>query len=118
MAFTNLQGRAAYRAYPFLDHEEFAEACHHLDNRYCRARLGPLRRQWRLGVHTALNLTFGSGPEYATFVQITRPLEDTASLGDLETSLDSFSLDQIGDGGDPESDAIIDTEEHDPEFET
>lgn len=119
MPFTGSLPRSAYRAYPFLDHEEFAEACHHLDNKYCQARLGPLRRQWRLGVHTALNVAFGTGPEYATFVQITRPLEDVAGLGDLEASLGSFSMAHITEGDRREHDEAgmdMETEEDDPEL--
>ncbi|KAL1844298.1 hypothetical protein VTJ49DRAFT_2355 [Mycothermus thermophilus] len=90
---------AEFRAYPFLTPEEFAEACHHLDRRYCRATLGPLRRRWKLSVCRALNTTatFTLGPEYSTFVQIIRPLDGELDDGGLSDRLGGFSL--SGDGG-------------------
>jgi ubiquitin-like-conjugating enzyme ATG10 len=84
--------RSAYHHYPYLDKEEFSELCHHLDNRYCQATLGPVRRQWKLRVHSALDLSFGAGSKYTTFVQITRPLEEQTDLDGLESYLDSFSM--------------------------
>ncbi|KAK4129580.1 hypothetical protein N657DRAFT_563855 [Parathielavia appendiculata] len=88
-----------FRAYPFLTPEEFTEACHHLDRRYCQATLGPLRRQWKLRVGTALNATaaFTLGPEYSTYLQIIRPLEGELDDGGLTGVLDEFSFDG-GDG--------------------
>lgn len=82
-----------FKNYPFLTGEEFAEVCHHLDRRYCQATLGPLRRQWRLRVCTALNISFSLGPEYNTYLQIVRPLEGELDDGDLSSCLENFSLD-------------------------
>jgi ubiquitin-like-conjugating enzyme ATG10 len=81
-----------FNNYPFLTGEEFAEVCHHLDRRYCQARLGPLRRQWRLRVCTALNMSFSLGSEYNTYLQIVRPLEGELDDGDLSSCLESFSF--------------------------
>jgi ubiquitin-like-conjugating enzyme ATG10 len=87
--------RATYHCYPFLNNEEFAEVCHHLDNKYCQATLGPIRRHWRLQVHRALDVSFGTNSDYTTFLQISRPLESTAGLGDLEAFLEDFSMGEI-----------------------
>ncbi len=82
-----------FRSYPFLTGEEFAEVCHHLDRRYCRATLGPVRRQWKLRVCTALNTAaFALGPEYSTFMQIIRPLDGELDDGDLSQYLEGFSF--------------------------
>lgn len=89
--------RSTYQHYPFLNKEEFTEACHHLDNKYCHATLGPLRKKWRLNVCTALDTSFAADSDYTTFLQITRPLEDESGLGDLETILDDFSMDEVND---------------------
>lgn len=84
---------APFRAYPLLTPEEFHEVCHHLDRRYCRATLGPVRRQWKLRVCTALNTAaFALGPEYSTFLQIIRPLDGELDDGDLSQYLEGFSF--------------------------
>jgi hypothetical protein len=85
---------AEFRAYPLLTPEEFAEVCHYLDRRYCRASLGPVRRRWKLSVCRALdtNAAFTLGPEYSTFVQIVRPLDGELDDGGLSACLDGFSL--------------------------
>ncbi|KAK9439076.1 autophagy-related protein Atg10 [Metarhizium brunneum] len=75
--------------YPFINPEEFAEACHHLDSQYCRATLGPLRKRWKLKVCTALDLAFSTEGGYTTYIQIVRPLEIP---GDLDLNLDSFTI--------------------------
>jgi ubiquitin-like-conjugating enzyme ATG10 len=81
-----------FRNYPFLTGEEFAEVCHHLDRRYCHATLGPLRRQWKMRVCTALNTSFSLGPEYNTYLQIVRPLEGELDDGGLSAYLENFSF--------------------------
>ncbi|KAK0632000.1 hypothetical protein B0T14DRAFT_18159 [Immersiella caudata] len=81
-----------FRNYPFLTGEEFTEVCHHLDRRYCQAALGPLRRQWKMRVCTALNTSFSLGPEYNTYLQIVRPLEGELDDGDLSAYLENFSF--------------------------
>ena len=80
-----------FRDYPFLTPSEFAEACHHLDRRYRQATLGPLRRRWKLNVCTALDTSSLLGAEYATYIQIVRPLEGELD-DELSTCLDSFSF--------------------------
>lgn len=75
--------------YPFINPEEFAEACHLLDSQYCRATLGPLRKRWKLKVCTALDLAFSTEGGYTTYIQIVRPLEIP---GDLDLNLDSFTI--------------------------
>ncbi|KAI2463674.1 hypothetical protein F4781DRAFT_437208 [Annulohypoxylon bovei var. microspora] len=95
--------RSTYKSYPYLTKKEFAEVCNHLDRRYCQATLGPLRRQWRLHVHTALELSFDAGPDRTTYLQITRPLVDgtvaeedlVAKLGDVSLSEDQESSMQL-----------------------
>lgn len=82
-----------FRNYPFLTGEEFAEVCHHLERRYCQATLGPVRRQWKLRVCSALNTSFSLGPEYNTYIQIIRPLDGELDDGDLSKFLDNFSFD-------------------------
>lgn len=79
--------------YPYLTGEEFAEACHHLERRYCQATLGPIRRRWKLRVCTALNTSFSLGPEYSTYIQIIRPLDGELDDGDLSSILENFSFD-------------------------
>lgn len=100
-----------YGDYPFLDRDEFAEACHFLDRKYCQARLGSLRRQWRLGVHSALDMSFGMDSDYSTFVQISRPLEDTTNLGDLEATLNSFTMTEAMDSRVIADDMAMDSED-------
>ena len=87
---------SAFRNYPQLDGEEFAEVCHNLDRRYCQATLGPIRRQWKLRVCTALNTSFSLGPEYATYLQIARPLGGELDDGDLSSCFESLSFDPTG----------------------
>ncbi|KAH8676382.1 hypothetical protein BX600DRAFT_202670 [Xylariales sp. PMI_506] len=95
--------RSTYNNYPHLTNEEFAEACHHLDSKYCQATLGELRKQWKLRVQRSLDLSFGADSEYTTFVQITRPLEDTADdLNSLWSSLHQFSINEESMSSGPE----------------
>jgi ubiquitin-like-conjugating enzyme ATG10 len=105
-----------FQDYPNLTQNEFSEACHHLEGRYCRATLGPLRRRWKLRACTALDRNFSFESEYTTYVQIIRPLESSGSEKDDELSLDlgKFSISQ------PEGsqylmpdDAMLDAEETD-----
>lgn len=86
--------------------------CHHLDNRYCQATLGPVRKQWKLRVHRALDMSFGTDSEYTTFVQITRPLADMGDLDDLESYMNDFSI-----GAEPGKDqeTVMTMETEDPE---
>jgi len=81
--------------YPHLTGEEFAEACHHLERRYCQATLGPVRRQWKLRVCTALNMSFSLGPEYSTYIQIIRPLDGELDDGDLSSILENLTFDSL-----------------------
>lgn len=83
---------AEFKNYPFLDVEEFAETCHHLDRRYTQATLGPVRRQWKLRVCRALDISFSASAEYATYIQIIRPLDGELDDGDLSACLDNFSF--------------------------
>lgn len=87
---------AEFRNYPFLDAEEFAEACHQLDRRYTQANLGPVRRRWKLRVCRALDLSLSTTAEYTTYIQIIRPLEGELDDGDLSTCLDNFSFGETG----------------------
>ncbi|KAK3393027.1 hypothetical protein B0H63DRAFT_7368 [Podospora didyma] len=85
-----------FTRFPFLTGEEFAEACHHLDRRYCQATLGPIRRKWKLRVCSALNMSFALGPEYSTYIQIIRALDGELNDGDLSSHLGRLSF---GSGG-------------------
>ncbi|KAG6020220.1 E2-like conjugating enzyme atg10 [Claviceps citrina] len=104
---------AILKDYPFLSPEEFAEACHHLDSRYCRATLGPLRRRWKLRVRTALDTSFSVDGGYSTYVQIIRtPLETRDDL-DLDLTKFSISGPQVEDSVPPEDGEMVDAEESD-----
>ncbi|KAL2199233.1 hypothetical protein P885DRAFT_67278 [Corynascus similis CBS 632.67] len=83
-----------FRSYPYLTPEEFTEICHHLERRYCQARLGAQRRRWQLDTFRAFNTTdFTFGPEYGTYLVIRRPLEDVIRDDEgLSGCLDAFSL--------------------------
>lgn len=86
-----------FKNYPFLTPEEFAEACHQLDRKYIQAELGPLRRQWKLRVNTALIMAFTPAAEYSTYIQIIRPLEVDLDDGNLSAALDKLSFDATHD---------------------
>ncbi|KAI1160552.1 hypothetical protein F5B18DRAFT_654550 [Nemania serpens] len=83
-----------YQCYPFLTGEEFAEVCHYLDAKYCQAILGPLRKKWRLNLHTALNTSAASHAELVTFLQITKPLDHNETDDQLASRLGSVALDE------------------------
>lgn len=78
--------------FPFLTHEEFAEACHHFDRRYCQATLGPVRRRWKLRVCTALDVAFSTHGGYTHYIQIIRPLDSIADPSDISLDLGNFSI--------------------------
>ncbi|KAL2255875.1 hypothetical protein VTK26DRAFT_2551 [Humicola hyalothermophila] len=104
-----------FKNYPFLTSEEFAEVCHYLERRYCQATLGPVRKKWKLRVCTALNTSFTLGPEYNTYIQIIRPLDENLDDGDLSKYLDNLSFDSNHQTG-PETQAdseMIEAEEAD-----
>ncbi|KAI0124649.1 hypothetical protein BJ170DRAFT_467567 [Xylariales sp. AK1849] len=109
------QNRATYHSYPFLSRDEFAEVCHHLDNKYCQATLGPIRKRWKLRVHRALDMSFGADAEYTTFLQITQPLKVDADLDDLGAYLDNFSLGEASGSANQTMDAM-EIEAPDPEL--
>ncbi|KAJ9142200.1 Ubiquitin-like-conjugating enzyme ATG10 [Pleurostoma richardsiae] len=96
-----------FQNYPFLTGEEFTEVCHHLERKYCQATLGPVRRQWRLRVCTALDTTLAFDSGYTTFIQIIRPLEGELDHGDLSTFLDNFSFGEVR----PEDETEVDDRE-------
>lgn len=106
---------AEFKNYPFVDADEFAETCHQLDRRYTQATLGPVRRRWRLRVCRALDISFSASAEYATYIQIIRPLDGELDDGDLSACLDNFSLDygsaDTAGTGDQE---MMEAEESDP----
>ncbi|KAI1079416.1 hypothetical protein F5B20DRAFT_163394 [Whalleya microplaca] len=105
--------RSTYQSYPHLNKEEFAEVCHYLDRKYCQATLGPLRKQWRLSVHTALDMSFDAESEYTIFLQITRPLEDKAAAEqDLASMMGDFGISEDTTGTD---EMMIEMEESDKE---
>ncbi|KAM0287672.1 hypothetical protein ACHAQH_000201 [Verticillium albo-atrum] len=78
--------------FPNLTREEFAEVCHHFDNRYVQATLGPLRRRWKMRVFSAFDLAFALNADCTTYIQIIRPIEATLDHEDLSSFLDSFSF--------------------------
>ncbi|TGJ82721.1 hypothetical protein E0Z10_g6046 [Xylaria hypoxylon] len=85
---------STYQCYPFLTNEEFAEVCHYLDAKYCQAHLGPLRKQWRLNLHTALDTTATSHADLLTFLQITKPLEINEADDELASRLGNVALNE------------------------
>jgi ubiquitin-like-conjugating enzyme ATG10 len=90
----NLQNRSTYQCYPFLTKEEFAEVCHYLDAKYYQATLGPLRGEWRLNLHTALDTSATSHADLVTFLQITKPLEKNETEDQLASCLSNVVLDE------------------------
>jgi ubiquitin-like-conjugating enzyme ATG10 len=86
--------------FPSLTGEEFEEACHHLDSRYRRAALGPLRQQWKLRLQTALDATLSFQDMPRTIVEITRPLQHQEDE-DLDLRLGDLAI-----SGEPE-DALV-----------
>ncbi|RWA11899.1 hypothetical protein EKO27_g3203 [Xylaria grammica] len=89
---SSTHNRSTYQCYPFLTNEEFAEVCHYFDAKYCRAPLGPLRKQWRLDLHTALDTTATSHTDLVTFLQITIPLDNNEVDDQLASSLGNIAL--------------------------
>ncbi|KAM0427551.1 hypothetical protein ACHAPT_007511 [Fusarium lateritium] len=78
--------------FPSLSPDEFTEACHHLERRYCHATLGPERARWKLKVCSALCTDFSFEGGYTTYIQIRRPLQTDLDHGDLSLDLESFSF--------------------------
>lgn len=91
---TNPRGRLTYQSYPFLTSEEFAEVCHYMDTKYCQATLGPLRRKWRLNVHTALDTSATSRANPVTFLQISKPLDNSEMDDQLTSRLGNVTLNE------------------------
>ncbi|KAI0204677.1 hypothetical protein F4808DRAFT_306489 [Astrocystis sublimbata] len=87
-----LHNRATYRSYPFLDNEEFAEVCHYLESKYIQATLGPIRKEWRLDLHTALNTSATSHADLVTFVQITKSLGSNQVDDELASHFGNVAL--------------------------
>src|SRR3569833_1250673 len=84
---------AEFDNYPFLSAEEFSEVCHFFDWWYRQATLGPIRRQWRLNLRTALDTTSAFGAEYTTYIQITRPLDGDIDDGDFSLGTEAVTED-------------------------
>ncbi|SPN96879.1 uncharacterized protein DNG_00399 [Cephalotrichum gorgonifer] len=82
-----------FKQYPFLDKDEFAEVCHFIDRHYRQATLGPLRRRWKLRVHTSLAAAFGDA-DSSTYIQIIRPLEANLDPGDLSLEIEKISFNE------------------------
>ncbi|KAL5615604.1 uncharacterized protein BROUX77_001441 [Berkeleyomyces rouxiae] len=86
-----------FKAYPWLSADEFTECCHHLEARYCRATLGPLRPRWKLSAVSALDLCgagigAGSSGGYVTYLQIVRPLEIALDSDGLAAEIDRLGM--------------------------
>lgn len=113
----HIKRSADFKNYPFLEADEFAEACHQLDRRYTHATLGPVRRRWKLRVCRALDISFSASAEYATYIQIIRPLDGELDDGDLSACLDNFSFDNdntdMADTANTEDQEMIGAEESD-----
>lgn len=105
---------AEFKNYPYLNPEEFAEVCHHLDRRYIQANLGPVRRQWKLRVCRALDLGFISSVDYTTYLQIIRPLDGELDDGDLSKFLEDFSFGENKDTASTQDHEMMEAEESDP----
>ena len=115
-----MASKFGFQSYPFLTKDEFYEACHHLDRRYCQATLGPLRRRWKLRVCTTLDTNFSFNDEYTTYIQIIRPLEEAPDHDGLADQLDGLCVSERT-GGETRNDGqlslndsrMIDAEEAD-----
>ncbi|KAI8629284.1 hypothetical protein F5Y19DRAFT_96026 [Xylariaceae sp. FL1651] len=118
----NAHNRSTYQCYPYLTGEEFAEVCHYLDRKYCQATLGPIRQEWRLSLHTALDTSATSHADLVTFLQITKSLEDTVVEHQLTSRLSSIVLDepsapnQLSPQGSMADDNMVEMEEADKEI--
>ncbi|KAK5663376.1 hypothetical protein OQA88_3804 [Cercophora sp. LCS_1] len=99
-------GASEFRNYPFLNGEEFVEACHLLDRRYCQASIGSERRRWRLDVITALNVSFSLGQEYNTYISIIKTITGQPDDEGLSSCLEAFSLQ----GNQPDVDMEVDAD--------
>jgi ubiquitin-like-conjugating enzyme ATG10 len=78
--------------FPSLTGDEFLEACHYLDSKYCRATLGPVRSAWKLKLQTSQSLDFNIYGIPTTYVEITRPLKALPTHHDIELELARFSI--------------------------
>ena len=68
MAANELVPYSEYTQYPLLTQAEFDLACHHFQNRYMQATLGPLRRTFRVDLrHDMFN--------DATYLSIIQPIK-------------------------------------------
>ncbi|KAL2180358.1 uncharacterized protein P884DRAFT_78067 [Thermothelomyces heterothallicus CBS 202.75] len=102
-----------FRSYPYLTPEEFTEVCHHLERRYCQARLGVQRRRWMLDTFRAFNTAdFTFGPEYGTYLVIRRPLDAVRDDEGLSSCMGAFSLGEET-GGEDEDGEMMEAEEAD-----
>ncbi|KAL2168484.1 hypothetical protein VTG60DRAFT_7220 [Thermothelomyces hinnuleus] len=102
-----------FRSYPYLTPEEFTEVCHHLERRYCQARLGVQRRRWMLDTFRAFNTAdFTFGPEYGTYLVIRRPLDTVRDDEGLSSCMGAFSLGEETGGEDDDSE-MMEAEEAD-----
>lgn len=103
------------KRFPQLDHEEFTEACHYLDRQYCQTRLGSVRRQWKMSLCTALDLTSQSPSGQSSYIQIIRPLEAPDDDVNLLSTMEGFSFSETGGPGvdTREDDDVMEAEEAD-----
>ncbi|EQL00630.1 Autophagy-related protein 10 [Ophiocordyceps sinensis CO18] len=92
--------------FPYLDRQEFSEACHHLDRQYCHATLGPLRRRWRLRLCNALDTVFSVDGGYTTYIQVTRPLEPRGGHDSLSLDMGRISI-----SGQGHQDAMVEADQ-------
>ncbi|TGO08998.1 hypothetical protein BTUL_0183g00140 [Botrytis tulipae] len=68
--------RHEYRQWPFLTEEEFELACAFLDRRYCRASLGPARKNLKL----SMGRTATTGSCYVEIIRLIHPPKDDDDL--------------------------------------
>lgn len=101
--------------FPQLDHEEFTEACHYLDRQYCQAKLGSVRRQWKMSLCTSLDLTSHFPSGQSSYIQIIRPLETPNDDLNLLSTMEGFSFSEAGGEGEVihTDDDMIEAEEAD-----
>lgn len=103
--------RHEYRQWPFLTEEEFELACAFLDRRYCRASLGPARKNLKL----SMGRTATTGSCYVEIIRLIHPPKDDddllLALGNLSSgyapnSAPSQEVDMMDEDEDDVSDSL------------
>ena len=97
--------RDEYRQWPLLTEEEFTLACAFFDQRYIRAKLGPVRKTLKV----IPRRTATTGGSYLEVLRLLQPPEDDHELALALESLGGFG----GSGADTGMDVEMASDDHD-----